>query len=87
MHGTPIEPRIIEILPGTHSNLTVADEDGDRLNFSHDLVKHLKNPSILYKSKKLGNYDLIAEYDLDNFMELKNGIWKKDFQFKFDVGR
>ncbi|MDC0856914.1 hypothetical protein OAP96_03745, partial [Candidatus Nitrosopelagicus sp.] len=27
-------PRIIEILPGTHSNLTVVDEDGDKLNFS-----------------------------------------------------
>ncbi|MDC0171695.1 hypothetical protein OAK02_02595, partial [Candidatus Nitrosopelagicus sp.] len=29
-------PRIIEILPGTHSNLTVTDEDGDRLSFSYD---------------------------------------------------
>ena len=27
-------PRLIEILPGMHSGLTVTDEDGDRLNFS-----------------------------------------------------
>ena len=27
-------PRIIEVLPGAHSNLTVVDEDGDKLNFS-----------------------------------------------------
>ena len=29
-------PRVIEILSGAHSNLTVVDEDGDRLNFSYD---------------------------------------------------
>ena len=27
-------PRVIEIFPGAHSDLTVVDEDGDRLNFS-----------------------------------------------------
>ena len=32
----PDRPRVIEIIPGAHSNLTVADEDGDRLNFSYD---------------------------------------------------
>ena len=29
-------PRVIEVIPGAHSNLTVVDEDGDRLNFSYD---------------------------------------------------
>ena len=29
-------PRIIEILSGPHSNISVADEDGDPLNFSYD---------------------------------------------------
>ena len=29
-------PRIVEILPGAHSNLSVVDEDGDRLNFTYD---------------------------------------------------
>ena len=29
-------PRVIEVLPGAHSNLSVVDEDGDRLNFSYD---------------------------------------------------
>ena len=32
----PDRPRIIEIISGAHSNLTVVDEDGDRLNFSYD---------------------------------------------------
>ena len=29
-------PRVIEVFPGIHSDLTVVDEDGDRLNFSYD---------------------------------------------------
>ena len=77
-------PRIIEILPGTHSSLTVVDEDGDRLNFSYD-GETFEESKYIILNQKLGNYDLIAEYDLDNFMELKDGIWKKDFLFTFDV--
>ena len=77
-------PRIIEILPGTHSSLTVVDEDGDKLNFSYD-GETFEESKYIILNQKLGNYDLIAEYDLDNFMELKNGIWKKDFLFTFDV--
>ena len=77
-------PRLIEILPGVHSNLIVADEDGDRLSSSHDSETFEESKYIILNQKN-GNYDLIAEYDLDNFMELENGIWKKYFQFKFDV--
>ena len=77
-------PRIIEILPGTHSNLTVTDEDGDRLSFSYDGETFEKSKFIIL-NQKLGNYDLIAEYDLDNFMKLENGLWKKDISFLFDV--
>ena len=80
----PERPRIIEILPGTHSNLTVTDEDGDRLNFSYDGETFEKSKFIIL-NQKLGNYDLIAEYDLDNFMELKDGLWKKNIQFPFDI--
>ena len=29
-------PRVIEIISGAHSNLTVVDEDGYKLNFSYD---------------------------------------------------
>ncbi len=77
-------PRIIEALPGAHSNLTVTDEDGDRLNFSHDKETFEKSKFIIL-NQKLGNYDLIVEYDLDDFMKLENGLWKKDISFPFDV--
>ncbi|MDC0203971.1 hypothetical protein OAJ88_02880, partial [Candidatus Nitrosopelagicus sp.] len=77
-------PRLIEILPGAHSNLIVADEDGDRLGFSHDAEKFEESKFIILKQKN-GNYDLIVEYDLDSFMELKNGLWKKDITFPFDI--
>ena len=35
--------------------------------------------------QKLGSYDLIAEYDLDDFMELKDGLWKKEIKYEFDI--
>ena len=77
-------PRIIEILPGVHSNLRVADEDGDRLGHSFDGETFEKSEYIILK-QKLGNYDLIAEYDIENFMELENGKWTRDLQYNFDV--
>ena len=77
-------PRIIEIISGTHSNLTVVDEDGDRLNFSHD-AKTFEDSKYIILNQKLGNYDLIAEYTLDNFMELKDGLWAKELNFGEDV--
>ena len=77
-------PRIIEILPGMHSNLTVADEDGDRLGFSYDAETFEKSKFIIL-NQKLGDYDLIVEYDLDNFMKLEDGLWKKDIFFQSDV--
>ena len=76
--------RIIEIISGTHSNLTVVDEDGDRLNFSYD-AETFEDSKYIILNQKLGNYDLIAEYTLDNFMELKNGLWAKELKFGGDV--
>ena len=66
-------PRIIEVLPGAHSNLTVVDEDGDRLGFSYD-AETFEDSKYIILNQKLGNYDLIAEYTLDNFMELKKCV-------------
>ena len=77
-------PRIVEILPGMHSNLMVVDEDGDRLNFSHD-GETFEESKFIILNQKLGNYDLVAEYDLDNYMEKENGLWKKKLSFDFDV--
>jgi hypothetical protein len=76
--------RLIEILPGMQSNLIVVDEDGDRLSFSHDKETFEESKFIILNQKN-GNYDLIAEYDLDDVMELKNGLWKKEILFPFDI--
>ncbi len=77
-------PRVIEIVPGTHSNLTVVDEDGDKLSFSHN-AETFEDSKYIILNQKLGNYDLIAEYTLDNFMELKNGLWTKELKFGDEV--
>jgi len=80
----PDRPRIIEIFPGTHSNLTVVDEDGDRLNFSYE-GETFEESKYIILNQKLGNYDLIVEYTLDNFMELKDGLWTKELRFGEDI--
>ena len=80
----PDNPRIIEILPGLHSDLRVVDEDGDKLAFSYDEKTFEESKFIILKQKN-GNYDLIVEYNLDNFMKLEDGLWKKEFIFSFDV--
>ena len=77
-------PRVIEIIPGAHSNLTVVDEDGDRLSFSHDKETFEESKYIIL-NQKLGNYDLIVEYDLEKFMKLDNGLWKKEISLNQDV--
>ena len=77
-------PRIIEIIPGSHSNLTVVDEDGDRLNFSYD-AETFEDSKYIILNQKLGNYDLIAEYTLDDFMELKDGLWTKELKFREEI--
>jgi len=77
-------PRIIEVFSGAHSNLKVVDEDGDRLNFSYE-GETFEESKYIILNQKLGNYDLIAEYSLDNFMELKNGIWVKELVLGNDV--
>ena len=59
----PDRPRIIEIIPGMHSNLTIADEDGDSYGISFDGGTFEESKYIILK-QKFGNYDLIAEYDL-----------------------
>ena len=77
-------PRITEIFPGAHSNLTVVDEDGDRLNFSYE-GETFEESKYIILNQKLGNYDLIVEYTLDDFMELKDGLWTKEMRFGTDV--
>ena len=77
-------PRIIEIFSGAHSNLTVVDEDGDRLNFSYERETFEESKYVIL-NQKLGNYDLIVEYTLDSFMELKDGLWAKELRYGGDL--
>ena len=77
-------PRVIEVIPGAHSNLTVVDEDGDRLSFSYD-AETFEDSKYIILNQKLGNYDLIVEYTLDNFMKLEDGLWVKELNFGEDV--
>ena len=77
-------PRIIEILPGLHSNISVVDEDGDRLDFSYD-GETFEESKYIILNQKLGNYDLVAEYDLENYLELKNGLWQLDMELPSDL--
>jgi len=77
-------PRVIEIIPGTHSNLQVTDEDGDRLASDYDGETFEESSYIILKQKQ-GEYDLIVEYDLDDAMKLENDIWKIDLRFQHDV--
>ena len=77
-------PRIIEVISDAHSNLTVVDEDGDKLGFSYD-AETFEDSMYIMLNQKLGGYDLIVEYTLDNFMELKDGLWAKELKFGYDV--
>jgi len=77
-------PRIIEIISGEHSQLEVTDEDGDRMSFSYD-GETFEESNYIILNQKNGNYDLIAEYDLENFMEFENNLWSKEIKFLHDV--
>jgi len=77
-------PKMIKILEGSHSNLTVTDEDGDRLSFSYDGDTFEESKYIIL-NQKLASYDLIAEYDLENFIEKDNSKWAKKIVSGHDI--
>jgi len=82
----PHEPKLIKMLPGKHSNLEVTDEDGDYLRpigFVGETFE--ESEYIIAGQKAFAAYDLVAEYDLENFLEFNNGMWTKHFQFPHDV--
>jgi len=82
----PHEPKLIKMLPGKHSNLQVTDEDGDYLRpigFVGETFEEAEY--IIVGQKAHAGYDLVAEYDLENFLELNDGLWTKHFVFPHDV--
>ena len=83
----PSDPKLLKVLPGKHSNLQVTDEDGDYLRpigFVGETFE--ESEYVILGQKPFVGYDLVVEYDLENFMELNdNGIWAKHFVFTYDV--
>ena len=69
-------PKLIQILEGSHSNLTVTDEDGDRVFFSYDGDTFEESKYVIL-NQKLASYDVIVEYDLEDFIEKDNSKWIK----------
>jgi len=82
----PDEPKVIKMLPGKHSNLEVTDEDGDYLRPIGFVGETFEESEYIIAGQKAhGGYDLVAEYDLENFLELNDGLWTKKFDFPHDV--
>ena len=82
----PHEPKVIKMLPGKHSNLQVTDEDGDYLRPMGFVGETFEEAEYIIAGQKAhAGYDLVAEYDLENFLELNDGLWTKKFDFPHDV--
>ena len=80
------DPKLIKTLPGKHSNLQVTDEDGDYLRPSGFVGDTFEESEYIIAGQKPHKaYDLVAEYDLENFLELEDGLWWKHFTFPHDV--
>ena len=80
------EPKVIKMLPGKHSNLQVVDEDGDYLRPMGFVGETFEEAEYIIAGQKAhAGYDLVAEYDLENFLELNDGLWTKHFVFPHDV--
>ena len=77
-------PKLIKILEGGHSNLTVADEDGDRVFFSYD-QDTFKESEYIILNQKLAGIDVIVEYDIEYFIEKDGEMWSKEFATRNDI--
>ena len=87
MTWNPDNPKVLKTLPGKHSNLQVTDEDGDYLRpigFVGETFE--ESEYVILGQKAFVAYDLVMEYDLENFLELNDrGVWTKQFSFPHDV--
>ena len=78
-------PKLIKTLPGEHSNLEVWDEDEDFLPKGFVGQTFEESEYVIAGQKPSLRYDLLVEYDLKNFLEFKDGMWKKEISFSQDV--
>tara|TARA_B100000029_G_scaffold81329_1_gene72351 strand:+ start:171 stop:1424 length:1254 start_codon:yes stop_codon:yes gene_type:complete len=78
------DPRIIQVLPGVHTNLDVRDEDGDYYPYLWEEETFEESQYVILQSKLRG-YDLWVEYDLKDFLEFDGKIYSKEIQMPIDV--
>ena len=78
-------PKLIKTLPGEHSNLEVWDEDEDFLPKGFVGQTFEESEYVIAGQKPSLRYDLLVEYDLKNFLEFKDGMWKKEISLPQDV--
>ena len=78
-------PKLVKTLPGEHSNLEVWDEDEDFLPKGFVGQSFEESEYIIAGQKPSLRYDLLVEYDLKNFLEFKDGMWKKEISLPQDV--
>ena len=82
----PDTPKLIKILPGGHTNPQLTDEDGDYLRPIGWVGETFEDSEFMIAGQKaFKGYDLHASYDLENFMELDDGLWSKHVKFPHDV--
>ena len=77
-------PKKIEIFSENYTNLKVYDDDGDSYPHTWEDETFEKSQYVVLQSK-LPKYDLIVEYEIKEFLELDNRIWKKELSFDRDV--
>ena len=66
----------VNVIEGTLSNLKVVDEDGMDVEYSTTGLQNITGITIFSSEE-----DVIIEYDLENALFLKDGIWTWDFLY------
>ena len=74
----------IELIDGKRTNLKVADEDGDLYGYGINGNSFEESQYVILK-QKLAAYDLIVEYDLEDYMILEDNLWSKKINYPFDI--
>ena len=74
----------IVIIDHEHSNLEVTDEDGDPIGYGIS-GNTFEESEYVVLTQKLGGIDVIVEYDLENFLVVKDNLWFKEIFFPFNI--
>src|SRR3989338_3529030 len=66
----------LDLIEGTVSDLKVADEDGNDIEFAKVGVEDISSVTIFPTKERV-----MVEYDLADVLELKDGVWTWDFLY------